>query len=792
VVQAGQVSGGVHFHSRHGEPGGPASGHPPPRQLPGDLRHFVNRTAELQSLDATLTTGGDPFVPPVCVIAGTAGAGKTALALRWAHQVKDRFPDGHLYVNLRGYDPGEPVTAEEVLPRFLTALGVAATAVPSDPESAAALYRTLLADRRLLVFLDNAATVAQVRPLLPGSARCLTIVTSRSRLSPLAVRDGADRLTLGTLDEPEAVALLRTVTAGHRSDDDSGKLAELARLCAHLPLALRIAAERAATHPHMSLDELITDLCDESALWDALSTGDEEGAEAVRAVFAWSYRALSPEAARLFRLLGLHPGPEFGLGAVAALVGVSVRRARQLLDVLVGAHLLEQTAPDRFEFHDLLRAYAGDQAQREEPEGERSAALRRVLDWYLHTADSAQGWISPDEDHLPSQPPAEGVTPASFADYDQAVDWAEREHANFLPAVRAAAKAGLDAHAWQLAALLWNAKAPSSLTTDWLPMGQTGLAAARRTGERPAQARLLESFGFGYTKLNRPAEALESHEEALNIRRETGDRVGEADSLNALGLVHLRKRELGPAERRLEEASALFAELGEAHWQTVTLANLALVRFRAGESERAEQDIEQALAAHRRRDNARGTGNALWVLSGILLDRGESREALNAAEEAVKLALDLRNHVAEGCWLLALGDAQQALGEHGEALTAYNRSATLHRRLGDRSREALAWQGTGETYQRLGRDEESAGFHRRAAAAHRELGDAWSEAVSLDGLARAVHEADPEASRGRWAECLRLLAGYDDARARRMRESVEARLAGNGSGPGDAESSDGA
>lgn len=792
MVQAGQVSGGIHFHGRPGEPGGQASyghhpPHPPPRQLPGDLRHFVNRTAELQSLDATLTTGGDPLVPPVCVIAGTAGAGKTALALRWAHQVKDRFPDGQLYVNLRGYDPGEPVTAEEVLPRFLSALGVPANAIPSDPESAAAHYRTLLADRRLLVFLDNAATVAQVRPLLPGSAHCLTIVTSRSRLSPLAVRDGADRLTLGTLDEPEAVALLRTVTAGQRTDD-STKLAELARLCAHLPLALRIAAERAATHPHMSLDELITDLCDESALWDALSTGDEEGAEAVRAVFAWSYRALSPDAARLFRLLGLHPGPELGLGAVAALAAVSVRRARQLLDVLVGAHLLEQTAPDRFEFHDLLRAYAGDQAQREEPDGERSAALQRVLDWYLHTADSAQGWIEPHEDHLPLQPPAHGVTPVSFADYDQAVDWAEREHANFLPAVRAAAVAGLDAHAWQLAAVLWNAKAPSSLTTDWLPMGQTGLAAARRLADRSAQALLLEDFGFAHTSLNSLAEALECHEEALNIRRETGQRRGEADSLNALGLVHLRKRELAPSEARLEEASARFAELGEAHWQTVTLANLALVRFRAGELEQAAEDIEQVLAVHRRRNDAGNTGNALWILSGIQLERGEARDALNAAEEAVKLALDLRSHVAEACWLLALGDAQRALGEHGDALTAYNRSASLHRRLGDRSREALAWQGTGETYQLLGRAEDAAGFHRRAAAAHRELGDAWHEAAALDGLARALHEralhepagheGELEAPRGYLADCLRLLGGHDDARARRMRADVEARLRG--------------
>ncbi|MGO4421959.1 NB-ARC domain-containing protein, partial [Streptomyces sp. MCAF7] len=382
----------MHFHStRATDDPGPRV---VPRQLPGDVRGFVNRTEELHRLDAILAGGerDSSAVVAICVIAGTAGVGKTSLALRWAHQVKTAFPDGQLYVNLRGYDPGEPVTAREALHRFLTGLGVQPGAVPTDTEAAAALFRSLLADRRMLIVLDNAATVTQVRPLLPGHAGSLVIVTSRSRLSGLAVRDGAHRITLGTLPEPEAVSLLRAVTSGYRPEDDAEKLSELARLCARLPLALRIAAERAASHPHMRLDELIADLRDESALWAALSTGDEQDADAVRSVFAWSYRALPPDAARLFRLLGLHPGPAFGLGAVSALAGVSVRQARQLLDVLVGAHLLEQTAPDRFEFHDLLRAYATEQSRLDETADSRAGALRRVLDWYLHTADAAQSW----------------------------------------------------------------------------------------------------------------------------------------------------------------------------------------------------------------------------------------------------------------------------------------------------------------------------------------------------------------------------------------------------------------
>ncbi|RBM17767.1 tetratricopeptide repeat protein [Streptomyces sp. PT12] len=264
VVQAGNISGGVHFHRRD------ESSPPVPRQPPASFPGFVDRTDDLDRLSAEESG--------VHIITGTAGAGKTSLALRWAHRVKDRFPDGQLHINLRGYDPGEPVAAHEALRRFLTALGVPPRAVPADTDPAAGPYRSLLADRRVLVVLDNAASPSQVRPLLPGSTGCLTIVTSRSRLSGLSIREGAHRPTLGTLPAPEAVALLRAATVGHREGDDDAHLAELARLCAHLPLALRIAGEKAASHPHRPLGDLIADLRDESALWDALSAGEGDRA----------------------------------------------------------------------------------------------------------------------------------------------------------------------------------------------------------------------------------------------------------------------------------------------------------------------------------------------------------------------------------------------------------------------------------------------------------------------------------------------------------------------------------
>ncbi|MDX3225566.1 tetratricopeptide repeat protein [Streptomyces sp. ME19-01-6] len=731
----------------------------------------------MHRLDAILTGGeGDSVVVAICVIAGTAGAGKTSLALRWAHQVKADFPDGQLYVNLRGYDPGEPVTGQEALHRFLTGLGVPPGAVPTDTEAAAALFRSLSADRRVLIVLDNAATVAQVRPLLPGHAGCLVIVTSRDRLSGLAVRDGAHRITLGTLPEPEAVALLRAVTSGYRPEDDAEKLAELARLCARLPLALRIAAERAASHPHMRLDELIADLRDESALWAALSTGDEQDADAVRSVFAWSYRALSPAAARLFRLLGLHPGPGFGLGAVSALAGISVRQARQLLDVLVGGHLLEQTAPDRFEFHDLLRAYATEQSRLEETADSRAAALWRVLDWYLHTADAAQSRITPAREHVPLDPADEKVVPLSFADYDQAVDWSEREQTNLVAATRAAEKAGLDRHAWQLSAVFWSAQAPSAAVTDWLVTGEIGLRAVRRLGDRVGEAGILESLGFAYRRLNDLPEALNSHREALAIRRELGDTRGEASALNALGLLALRTRRLRDAEEQFVRAMAIFHELGAAHWEAVTRANLATVHFEAGRLTEAESNLEQALVVYERMASKGSVGNVLRIRSAIYLERGELTEADRVAHEALDIALELRDHVMEGYWLLYVGDVQQELGQCAEALISYQRSATIHRRLGDRSREALAWCGAGRTYQRLERTGEAADLYRSAAAVHQELGDSWHHALALNGLAMSLF-AEDEAEAGRhWTDALRLLADYDDVRAVKLRDGIAGRL----------------
>jgi tetratricopeptide (TPR) repeat protein len=586
VVQARDVHGGIHFH--HASP----SPHVP-HQLPAEARGFIGREHELQHLHTLATQDSDTGA--VVVIAGTAGAGKTALTLRLAHQLRDRYPDGQLFVNLHGHDTGPPLAPQRALDRFLRALGVAPQAVPTELDERAELYRSTLAGRRVLVVLDNAATAGQIRPLLPGGPECLVLVTSRSRLSGLAARDGAQRLTLGLLTETQAVALVEASTAGYRSGDDPAQVAELARLCAYLPLALRIAAERAAARPWMPLRALIADLRDESALWDALSTEDGEEADAVRAVFAWSYRALPPAAARVFRRLGLHPGPHFAAPAAAAVTDQEPDGVSGLLDLLVGAHLLEQTRDQRYQFHDLLRAYAADQARREESPDEQRAALTRLAAWYLHSAlaalRAADSFNPPQLGPLPDSV----IAPMQFDNYDAALTWHRAEQANLLAVVQAVSAAGLDQLAWQLPAALHGLNVAHNPLDDWTQMAKLGADAARRLGDRRAQALLHESLGIAHTAAGRLEQAADEHRTALALRRELADQSGTAVSTHNLGLVQLQRRELDQALASFEQTLAFSRQPGNEAWRAPALCCLAYVHAEAGNLEPAAQLVEQSL-----------------------------------------------------------------------------------------------------------------------------------------------------------------------------------------------------
>ncbi|MFD7907395.1 ATP-binding protein [Kitasatospora sp. NPDC059747] len=770
VVQAHDVHGGIHFH----QPLEQRSFSVRPNQLPYAGGRFINRSGELGSLDRMADGGGEVFVPSaVVVVTGTAGVGKTSLALHWAHRVRDRFPAGALYVNLRGHDANAPVSPGQVLDRFLRDLGLPAAAVPVGLEDRASLYRSMTADRRLLVLLDNAATAAQVRPLLPGAAGSLTLVTSRNSLPGLVAREGADRLDLARFPDAEAVLLLRAVTAASRTADRPDELAELARLCAGLPLALRIAAERAAGRPLMLLCELIAELKDRSALWEVLTAETEEETDAMHHVFAWSYRALPEAAARQFRLLGLHPGDEFGLPAAAALAGSTLAEARRRLDVLTGAHLVEECAPGRYRLHDLLRAYAVTQVQETESAEARRDVRRRVLSWYLHTADNAQSALARFDRYALDLPVPADVVPLAFDDHPSALRWYRAEVGNLVAAVRAAAETGCHDLAWRLAVVLRAVFMHQNAFEDWVTTAGIGIGSAARDGSRAGEAEAYENLGKAYFQSRRLDEAEECHRAALEIRRRTGDRFGEAVSVNALGLLGLRRRRLDEARSCFEAGAAIFADLSERRWAALLLSNLAETRCELGDFRPAAEALERALAVFRELGDRSGEGNALHFLGWARRGLGSLAGARAAAEAALAIATQEGNDLWEAHWLVGLAHVERAAGRPGEALRACERAVDVQRRLGDRSREATALDGAGEACRDLGRTDDAIRLHEAAARIHRECADQWQLSGALDNLARALGGAgrEEEARRHR-TEALALLAGFDDPRAAERRERI--------------------
>jgi len=656
-----------------------------PRQLPPAPRHFTGRERDLSRLTALLAPGPAPASAVVIsAIDGTAGVGKTTLALVWAHQVRERFPDGQLYVNLRGYDPGQPVAPAEALDGFLRALNVPVADIPASVADRAALFRSVVADRRVLVVLDNANSAEQVRPLLPGSASCLVVVTSRASLTGLAVRDGAVRINLDRLPVADAVALLRDVAGPERADQEPDAVAELARLCARLPLALQLAGQRAAARPRSRLADVAAELADQAQRLHLLSTGADQFT-AIRPVFSWSYDALPDAESSLFRLLGAHPGPDIGVPAAAAIAGVSPGRARVLLDGLTDAHLVEHVGGDRFTLHDLLRAYAGE---RVEP-AERRHALCRLLGYYLHTAAVADRLLHPGRHRSVTDGAPQPPDPHRLTTFAAALEWCETERAGLMAAICAAADAGLDTVVWQLVNNLWSFCYLRKYWPDWIAANQLGLAAAVRSADRNGRARMLNGLAVAYVAVRRTDEAIDCFRGALPLFAATGDRWGEASVLVNLGDAHLGLRDYAAAADYSTRALAVVGELDNPYVEGTALGNLGEAYLGLGRYDKALRNFVEVLALCRRIGHRHGEGMTLIHLGEACLGLGRYDEAREYLAQALDLSRDTADRHGEGQAMRHLGHVYAATHQPDRAHRHWAEALAILTEVGDPGVEEL-------------------------------------------------------------------------------------------------------
>jgi len=660
-----------------------------PRQLPAAVADFTGRAAELRRLTQVLDAAGAsrPGTVVISAIGGMAGVGKTALALHWAHQVADRFPDGQLYVNMRGFDPsGTPVTAPEAIRGFLDALGVAAERVPASPEAQAGLYRSLLAGRRTLIVLDNARDEQQVRLLLPASAGTLVLVTSRSQLAGLAAADGARLLSLDVLTHGEATELLATRIGRARAAAEPGAVGEIAHVSAYLPLATAIAAARAATRPGLPLAALADELRDASGRLDALDAGDP--AASVRAVFSWSVRQLSREAARMFRLLGIHPGPDISGPAAASLAGCDPAQGRRVLGELARAHLVTERLPGRYALHDLLRAYAAEQARDAGREPERNAAIGRVLDHYLHTAAYAAGLLNPSHEPVALAAPGPDTAPERPADHRRALAWFEEEHQVLLAAVTLAAQSGFDVHAWQLPWALTPFLQTRGHWQEWAATQRTALTAATRLGDKAAQAVCTRLLAAAHSDLGDYGESARLFTASRTLYQRLGNRLGEAKVQFNLAALAEGQGRYADMLGHSEQALRLYRAIGDKASEAGALNNIGWTHCLLGDYEQARAFCRQALA----------------------------------------LCTEVGHHWLEGYVWDSLGYAEHHLGNLGEAAACYQHALSLHREAGDRFNEAEALVHLGET--------------RQAAGNLAQAREAWEQALAIFGDLRNHDAAD--------------------------------------------------
>jgi len=745
--------------------------HVVPQELPAAVTYFVGRSGELAGLSGLLehSIAETPGTVVISAIGGTAGVGKTALAVHWAHRVAERFPDGQLYVNLRGYGPYQPMSAADALAGFLHSLGVSGPNIPAQMEERAVRYRSLLAGRRMLIVLDNAREAEQVRPLLPGTAGCAAVVTSRDSLAGLVARDGAFRVELDLLPIAEATGLLRALI-GERATADPRATEVLAVVCSRLPLALRVVAEMAVARPDIPLAALVAELNGAQLRLGLLDAGGDQNTS-VRAVFSWSYQHLDADTARGFRLVGLHPGQDFDRYAIAALAGTTAEHADHILLVLTRAHLLQISGSGRYGMHDLLRSYTRELTAHDGG-AEAHGAFSRLADYYVHTAAIAMDSLYPAERHRrppiarsASPGPRMGATAVARA-------WLDIERANLVAVAAHATECSTD-HAVRLSTTLIRYLEAGAHHPEAIAIHGHAGRAAWLTGDNAGEAAALVSLGGVAWSQGRSGSAARFYHEALGLLGESADRFVKARAVGNLGVVELEGGSYQEAEAHLQQALELFREVGDPPGEARTLVNLGLIYLQQHQYRKAVARFQQALALCRDVGDTLGEAEALGSLGVVDFRQGHHARASAYQRQALALFREVGHRKGEVDTLIQLGlTAFQEVGYH-QACDYLQGALLMSRETGHLATEVAALNRLGEVLLATAQPGRARDEHAAALVLARQIASTEEQARAYRGIGNAHRDiGDIDQARQHWQQALGLYLELGAPEAEQIRAQL--------------------
>jgi DNA-binding SARP family transcriptional activator len=710
-----------------------------PAQLPPRVGHFVGRIEQLQALDLTLEGLSDTRI---VVVSGTGGMGKTALIVQWAHAVRERFPDGQVFLDMRGHDDRTAMTATAALIHTLRALGVPEGRVPSERPDQVSLLRSMLDTRRVLIVLDNAASIDQILPLVPPSPTSMLAVTSRHAMSALTTYHSVRRIPVDAMSRGDSLTLLRDVVGAERIDREPAQAAMIVTSCAGMPLALRIAAARVVHHSDRTLRELAADLSTVDSL-DVLRLEDDS--RNVRTVFASAYRTLSAPAATLFRRLGVHPELAFGPHLMAAVSGLAAERTEHALVELVGAHLIADIGDGRYRYHHLIGLYATECARLNDGAAVRAETVTRLLDWYLGIADVANRGLPSTHNRVT---PALSYPPADLpfaADHHSALAFLDGERPNLLPVVRFAVAESRDVAAWQLVYLLNGFYTTRGRWEDRIEICQLGLEAAQRLGDAMAEGVMGGALGMAYIRMLRFTEALKYLYPAMERAQAAGDEVGVPRLRNTIGTAYARLRRYDEAVEIYQQVLAAQQSNGDQIGVTLALTNIGLGRVRQGQPELGLANLLEALRLTRDEGDRRTEASVLGCVGEAYLALGRHDAAIDSFRQALKLQEDIddRRHQVDS--LVSIGTTLVLEGELSESLDHLQQALRLSHDLGDAHLISLCLKALAEAH--LLRDELVAAGEclQRALALRTSVPDAFEEAAIYRALVELAERSGQDA-----------------------------------------------